>query len=212
MGSITDIRLLRCMDGVHYAASILKQSYESLYPACCRIPVDPSSFPLALSLSWTVIDATRRIRDIAYAVPGLGRKRREVVEFDSSTTVVEAFRNYIQHLRQELSKRQYDPFPVWGSLSWVNPSNLDECLTAVSGTQLPGVAHTSGVLDQVATAWTSKVSLSLGSSTAAIDAIYKSAAAFAAWLEQWIVTNASFTVERRTELPILSAKIVRGEA
>src|SRR5262245_144033 len=118
MLSALDLRKLRCMDGLHYSFQMLELSHDSLWTICCGIPGDNFNAVRGLASCWSFIDSLHRIREIAQAVPGLGRKHPEMRAFLDATELAEEFRHYIQHLRGELSHDPPNSFPVWGSLAW----------------------------------------------------------------------------------------------
>ena len=97
------LRMLKCLDGLHYSFLLLIDAYQGLYESCTQIPRDQSRLAATLLKCWSIVDLIYRIREISHSVPGLGRKHPDVRQFSSSTDSTECCRHYIQHLRSQLS-------------------------------------------------------------------------------------------------------------
>ncbi|HJW87537.1 MAG TPA: hypothetical protein VJ440_12970 [Candidatus Brocadiaceae bacterium] len=103
MHASSDIRIVKCLDGLHYSFEILRYVYSSLHEACAKIKDDQEALIPAIWLCWSFVDVLHRIREIAQALPGLSGKDKELVSFLKETNLAEEYRHYIQHLRAELS-------------------------------------------------------------------------------------------------------------
>ena len=142
-----DLRKIRCFDGLHYSFQLLRHFESELWSTCCKIPVDNSQIICALASCWGFVDAVHRIREIAQSIPSVSTKHAEMRAFLSATSVAEEFRHYMQHLRNELSKDSPNSFPVWGSLSWVDPVIPTRTHIAILGAQICGTEYTGCVYD-----------------------------------------------------------------
>jgi len=200
-----DLRKLRCLDGLHYSFEILEFTHQSLWQTCCAIRSDNSKAAVALSHCWSFIDSLHRIREIAQAVPGLGSKHLEMRTFLSATSLAENCRHYIQHVRHELSKDPPITFPVWGSLSWVDPDDETNCYTAMLVDQIAGTQYTGCVFDTVEGRWVSKVCLGVDSHSFNFDLMHQAALRFRAFVIPMLVESAAPEIQFHDKLPITSA-------
>ena len=105
MHASSDIRIVKCLDGLHYSFEILGHIYSSLHEVCARVKADNSLLVPVLWRYWSFVDVVHRIREVAQALPGLSKKNKELIAFLDATALAEEFRHYIQHLRSELSKK-----------------------------------------------------------------------------------------------------------
>jgi hypothetical protein len=152
--------------------AMLEHIYEDLHGVCADVKANTRSLSLAFLRCWSFIDTVHRIRELAQVVPGLSLKRAEVRRFLEATSIAEVFRHYIQHLRSELSKAPGNTFPVWGSLSWVDPDDPALTHTALAGAQVGETRFVGCVFDTVERKWVSKVSLSVDDRSFNFDPIY----------------------------------------
>ena len=130
-----DPRILKFFDCIYYSVQILESQYRDLNGVVASLkPSDSSKIIRALAVAWSIVDTLNRIREVAQNVPGLSNKTPELKAFLDSTKVVAKFRNYIQHLRNELGKQNLDNFPVWGTFSWINNDDSTICYTSFTGT------------------------------------------------------------------------------
>jgi hypothetical protein len=203
------LRRLRCLDGLHYSFQVLHLSYESLWPACCAIPKDNANAIAAISCCWTYIDALHRIREIAQGTPGLSVKHAEVRVFLDATALAEKMRHYMQHLRGELNRDPPNPFPVWGSLAWVDPDDRSLSYMALLGCQFPGVQITGCVWDTHNACWVSNVCLGIADSSFNFDTMHAAAKRFEAFVLPDILNSLPEEVRRHDVLPIHKIKVVQ---
>ena len=208
-----DLRKIRCLDGLHYSFQLLRHYHSGLWETCCRIPIDNSQVIPALAACWGFIDALHRIREIAQSIPGLSAKHAEMRAFLSASSLAEEYRHYIQHLRGELAKEPPNPFPVWGSLSWVDATNPQRTHIAILGAQIQGTQYTGCVYDGVERQWVSKVCLGVGGKSFNFDTIFRSALRFENFILPFLTEGASDEVQFHEKLPIVSTDfIVQHEA
>lgn len=207
MHASTDLRVLKCFDGLQHSFALLNHIYPPLYDLCLQLPTDPSALTPALWRCWSFVDVVHRLREVSQAIPGLSHKERHLVSFLEATTIVETYRHYIQHLRAELSKPTLDPYPVWGSLSWEDPMDPLCAHTIVFGVQIPGTGYSSCVLDLHKARWVSKVCLGIAGYSLNFDPIYNAALTFQDFILPWTLKAYKPGVKIRGTMPILTTKV-----
>lgn len=185
MHASQDVRIVKCMDGLHYSFAMLDHVYAGMHELCSGIPTDESLLPQALWRCWSFIDILHRIREISQAIPGLSKKNEQLVDFLAATTQAETFRHYIQHLREELSKPGTNKHPVWGSLSWVDPKDASLSHLVVIGAQHPGISYSGCVYDQWERKWVSKVCLDVEGRSFNFDPAFEACGKFRAFIFAW---------------------------
>lgn len=207
----TDLRLMKCFDGLQHSFEILDFVYSELYPACCRINKDDTALAEALWKCWSVIDVVHRIREISMSLPGLGKKNAERQMFLDQTVLVEKYRNYIQHLRSELLNPQIRPFPVWGTLGWVDETNPLTAHMVIIGTQIDGTSYSSCVFDTQKKDWVSKVCLGVDGQSLNIDPIYSACSDYQKFILPWILETFKLPIDKISVPPIMSMTIQLGQ-
>ena len=211
MHSTLDVRKIRCLDGLHYSFQLLRHCYADLWETCCEIPGANSKLIPALAAGWGFIDALHRIREIAQAVPGLSAKHPEMQAFLSASAAAEDFRHYIHHLRGELANdHPANAFPVWGTLSWVDPANPTQSHMAILGTQIEGTNYAGCPFDAAERKWVSKVCLGLNGKSFNFDPAFLSAVRFEAFILPFLNEKASEDVEPAAALPLVSIDYIRS--
>lgn len=203
----TNLRILKCLDGLNYSFELLNFYYSDLYSSCIEINDDQRKCIKALALCWGFVDTLHRIREIAQALPGISSKEPEMRFFLTATHLAEAYRHYIQHLRGELSKKSPNPFPVWGSLAWVDRNDSMRSYLVIIGTQIPGTSYTGCVFDTVNLKWVSKVCLGINEHSFNFDPIYESCLRFKKFIIPWIESYSNHTVTITNRLPIITVSI-----
>lgn len=210
MPSALDARKTRCLDGLHYSFQMLRHHYEGLWGMCCEIPVTPSRIIPALAAGWGFVDALHRIREIAQSVPGLSVKHPEMQAFLSASALAEDYSHYTHHLRSELAN---DPpgnaFPVWGTLSWVDPANPARSHMAILGTQIDGIHYSGCGFDPTEKKWASKVCLVLNGKAFNFDPVFAAAVQFEAFIMPWLAEGAVADDVRQQALPLFSVDFIR---
>jgi hypothetical protein len=204
----SDIRIVKCLDGLHYSFESLRYVYSSLYDVCSRIPENQGALIPAIWQCWSFVDILHRIREIAQAMPGLSKKDIELVKFLKATKLTEEYRHYIQHLRSELSKKEINPFPVWGSLSWVDPKDISSTYLVMIGAQISGTSYSGCVYDTVERKWVSKVCLGIRGWSFNFDPIFKACDLFHDYIISWALSTYKPGIRITTELPIITLKVV----
>jgi hemerythrin-like domain-containing protein len=71
------------------------------------------------------------------------------------TKIAEYYRHYIQHLRQELTKRDLNLFPVWRTLSWVDPEDSNNTYIEVIGSRIKNTNYPDCTYDTKNRKWIS---------------------------------------------------------
>ncbi|MGE5319714.1 MAG: hypothetical protein ACM3KD_06000 [Hyphomicrobiaceae bacterium] len=210
MPSALDVRKIRCLDGLHYAFQILRHDYADLWETCCEIPGNSEKIIPALASAWGFIDALHRIREIAQSVPGLSAKHPETQAFLSTTGLAEDYRHYVHHLRGELVNDAANAYPVWGTLSWVDPANPTRSHMVVLGTQFEGTHYSGCSFDAVEKKWVSKVCLGMNGKSFNFDPVFLAAVKFEAFIVPFLDEKASEHVGFQEELPLISVDFIHG--
>ena len=211
MPSALAVRRVRCLDGLHYAFQMLRHHYAGLWETCCEIPSDDSKLIPALAASWGFIDALHRIREIAQAVPGLSAKHLEMQEFLSASILAEDYRHFIHHLRGELANdTPAHSFPVWGTLSWIDPGNPARSHMAIIGSQVEGTNYTGCPFDAVEKKWVSKVCMGLNGRSFNFDPVYLSAIKFEAFVLPLLNEKTPGYTKPEAEPPLISVDFIHG--
>jgi hypothetical protein len=187
--------------------AMLEQIHADLHATCAAIRADKRNLSLAFWRCWSFVDAVHRVREVTQAVPGLSKETTEVRNFLDSTSIAEGFRHYVQHLRSELSKSPGNTFPVWGSLSWVDPSDPWLTHTALAGAQIGQTEYAGCIFDTVERRWVSKVSLSVGGSSFNFDLIFSECMKFQAFVIPWLLAKYSPGITLREDLPLISTRV-----
>jgi len=206
-----DPRIYRILDAVNFSELSLVTQHALLEQAIASISEDePESIVRAMMTAWAIVDCVHRVRELAEGTPGLGKSCAERSRFLDATKVCHDFRNYIQHLRQELLKPDLDEFPVWGSFSWVDPSDQSTCCTVLTGTRVGKVSVQSCVYDRLERRWVSRTTLCLGRASLNIDPVVEETKAFCHFIQRWILGQKSGQIQIQYRLPIIRTKIIPG--
>lgn len=187
--------------------AMLEQIQRDLYMACADIRGNRQSLLASFLHCWSFIDTVHRIREVAQAVPGLSGKNPELRLFLKATEMAEVFRHYVQHLRSELTKLPGNTFPVWGSLSWVDPNDPLLTHTALAGAQVGETSFVGCVFDTVERRWVSKVALSVHDRSFNFDPIFVACVQFRDFVVPWILAKYSPGIQIREEVPVMSARV-----
>jgi len=207
MRAATDTRLVRCLDGLTLSFAMLQHMHADLHTVCASLKSNKESLPLAFLRCWSFVDTVHRIREVSQAIPGLSAKNSELRIFLDSTGIAEKFRHYIQHLRSQLAKSPGNTFPVWGSLSWVDPVDSLLTHTALAGAQVGETQYAGCIYDTHERRWVSKVALSVESNSFNFDPIFDACNRFRDFVIPWILSTYTPGVQLREELPIFSARV-----
>lgn len=205
-----ELKRLRSAEALFYSYELLRLSHESMWPACCAIPRDNFKLFTALESCWTFIDSLHRIREIAQGAPGINVKSAEMRAFLDVTALAEHYRHYIQHLRREVAKDPPDPSPVYGSISWVDPSDPQLCHTAILGVSMADHSYTSCVFDTGENRWVSRVALGIAGHSFNFDPMWARAVVAREYLMP-LLTQAAPLYWPPSELPIFSARFDLGD-
>jgi len=202
-----DVRNIRWWDGLYYSFEVLTYYYQGLHELCCEITGDDSKIVPALASCWGFIDALHRIRKITQHLP-INKRCQEVRAFNDATKLAKCYRNYIQHLNKELSKKSPNTFPVWGSLSWVDERQPERSHTAILGARSPGIKYSSCVYDTVNRKWASKVCLGWKQESFNFDPVYESSMRFREFVIPHLINIVSREVRSYNKLPIITVDAV----
>jgi len=208
MHSSNDIRKVKCLDGLHYSFELLKYNYLTMYESCLAIKRDRSNIIPALSKCWSFVDSVHRIREISQALPGLSGRSKELGAFLDATNIAEDYRHYIQHLREELLKKDVNEFPVWGTLAWVDDEDNSVSHLVVIGAQIDGTQYSGCVYDTVNNKWVSKVCLGVNKKSFNFDLIYEECIKFKEFVLPWVHSTYEPGIQMTNEPPIITIKLV----
>ena len=207
------VRRIKVLDGLFYSFRLLEHHYENLYPACNKVRESPDTAVAILAGCWGFIDMLHRARELAQLVPGLGRRNAELSLFLRTTGLAEEYRHYMQHLRRELGNTEAHGFPVWGSISWVDPQDESLSHTVMIGSLPPDTKtnFSGAVFDSLKKKWVSRVSLGIRGSSFNFDPMLEAAKRFEAYVIPWILDRAGIATLPKGQLPIVTARFVVGE-
>lgn len=200
----SDIRIVKCLDGLHYSFETLSYIYSSLHEICSKIKDDSSSLIPALWQCWSFVDIVFRIREIGQSLPGLNKRNKDLVMFLDETILIEDYRHYIQHLRGELTKKEANPFPVWGSLTWTDTNDPLRSYIVFIGAQTADISYTGSVFDIVEQKWVSRVCLGILGKSLNFDPMYASCIQFRDFVIPWILSTYEPGIKLTTRLPIVT--------
>lgn len=207
MHSATDIRKVKCLDGLHYSFELLEYNYSTMYESCLAIKKEKNNIIPVLSKCWSFIDLVHRIREIAQVLPGLSGRSEELHTFLNATSIAEDYRHYIQHLRRELSKKDVNKFPVWGTLAWVDGKDNSVSHLAVIGARIEGTNYSGCVYDSLNKAWVSKVCLGLDRKSFNFDPIYVECIKFKQFILPWVHSTYEPGIHITEEFPIITMNL-----
>lgn len=174
-----DPRLIRFRDGFWFSRAILGREADELERLRIKLrPENRGDLLHAVATVWQIVDTVHRVRELAQTTPGIRQGDAPVRTFLGATRIAEQFRHYVQHLRGELTKREVDRFPVWGSISWVSADDQAVVFTAVTGAVPAGTEISGGVYDTVERKWVSRVSLSIRGVVFNVDPIVEATMTF----------------------------------
>jgi len=196
------------MDALHYSFELLGYYYSSLWETCCKIQKDNTQLVPALAGGCGFIEVVHRIREVSQSIPSLSHNHPEMRIFLSASSLAVEYRNYFQHLRNELGKNPPNPFPVWGSLSWVDAENPKLAHLALLGASMEGFRDTSCVYDRQEMKWVSKVTLGINNKSFHFDPVFDSATRFREFITSFLSNQTFGKIAHTKELPIVSFEII----
>lgn len=173
MDNDIDIRTLKCIEGILFSYKMIKSLYQKLWNSCLSINCNTNNVYESFEICWSLIDAIHRIREISQQIPKISKKEGYIKDLINNTAIVEEFRDYIQHLRNEINKAEVDNFPVWGSLSWVDKDDEKTSYTIIIGAYIENTSFSGCVYDTYQNKWLSKVSLSIKDKSLNYDIVYE---------------------------------------
>lgn len=208
MHASTDPRLIKSLDGIHYSFQILSELHEQLHPACVAIKEDQRALVGALWRCWSFVDMVHRLRELAQGIPGLRGTNRDLKDFLSATALGERYRHYIQHLRSELSRRDLHPFPVWGSLAWIDAHDPTISYLILAGASVGETSYSGCVFDTLNRCWVSKVCLGIEGLSFNFDPIFEACRKFHEFIIPWILSRYEPEIKQVSQPSILTMQIV----
>lgn len=208
--SASDLRVVKCVDGLYYSFEMLEHVHSDLHRTCAGISGDKKFLIPALWRCWSFVDLVHRIREIAQAMPGLSKKDAELLRFLKATDLAGEYRNYIQHLRSELLKRDIDKFPVWGSLAWVDMEDPNCCHTIMLGARLEGTGYVGCVFDNFEKRWVSSVSLSVREKSFHFDPVFQACNRFRQFIMERAAEVYAGGIEISPTPPVATMRVLAG--
>lgn len=202
-----DQRIPSIFEGLHVSFQIVELTYSELHETCIRIPTEPPALLTALWRGWSFVDAVHRMREIAQVLPGLSQRCRERRAFLDETKSAKQLRDYIQHLRSELSRREQRTSPVWGTLSWVDAQDPMVCHTALVGVaQGERAAYSSCVFDLRERRWVSKITLGLGPVSFNFDPVHAACLRFYRFIDEWFRSHHGLQPQDLEQVPVVTIR------
>lgn len=196
MESNIKLKQIKCLEGLYYSFELLKVNYHNLYEKCVSIQSNPENLISAITQCWFIVDVVNRIREISQNIPRLSNKDTNLKIFLEKTNNAENYRHYIQHLRQELTKNDLNLFPVWGTISWVDPKDSNYSFFTVIGSGIKSTEYPSCTYDTRNGKWVSKVCLSMGNLSFEFDPIYDATIAFRDFIIKWFKDNHELEISK----------------
>jgi hypothetical protein len=183
------------LDGIRYSIDMVDTSCRRLRETLERIAragdVREVVAPLVVEAmidSWTMIDATHRLRGLVQQLPGLKQNQPGVQLFVRKTRTVEELRNFVQHFRTEIDTFVAKRMPLWGTLSWSrvpDDTQQPECHSIVPGTLFQGTSVYSCIFDRHEGRFIDRIILEAGDARVDLEDLFDTVAAFCQWFEQW---------------------------
>jgi hypothetical protein len=189
---------------------MLSEIQDQLHPSCVALQKDRRAFVGAFWRAWSFVDLVHRLRELAQALPGLSRRNSNLKTFLAATQLAEVYRHYIQHLRSQLSKPDLDPFPVWGSLSWVDGEDSTFSHMILAGATVGKTSYSGCVFDTVQGQWVSKVCLGIEGYSFNFDPIFAACEEFVRFVVPWILETYKPELKVVDEPPVVTIGIVPG--
>ncbi len=128
---------------------------------------------------FSIIDFGHRFDQIVDAMPLLPKKRPEVKRLHSTMSPVASCRNYLQHIRNHLSKVENIDFPILGSISWIQ-NNRNYTILPTQLTEGYGVPSIS--IDTKLMRYTCRYQLVIEKHRVQLDTVYQEMKTFWNWL------------------------------
>ncbi len=128
---------------------------------------------------FSIIDFAHRFIQIIDSMPLLSKKQSEVKKLYEDTRGVVLCRNYVQHIRNHLSKTESINFPILGSISWIH-KNKNYVLFPTQLTEryeMAGIAYDLKEMKYVC-----NYQFTIGTQTIALDPLYNAMKVFWGWL------------------------------
>lgn len=128
-----------------------------------------------------LIDYFHRFNQIILAMPLLNKQDHEVKELGKATKPAKDCRNYLQHMRNGLSKDDPIEYPVLGAISWIYEDRNYILLPSQPTTSFgaPGIAY-----DTLKKEYVHRFLLVIGGFEVRLDVIYMQIKTFWDWLDK----------------------------
>lgn len=202
-----DPRVAKAFEAIEISYHSLRRIQEHLHIRCQAIHRDSEAAADALSMAWSFVDAVHRLREIARSVPGLNAKHLEVRVLLDATLMIKDFRNYVQHMRNDLLDRALLAEPVWGVLSWLDHTEPHTYYTLMTGAILDGMSYPGPVFDRVKGKFLSRVTLTVKGLPLSMDPVFVACERFVEFLRSWMASEFEGSVELRQGPVIIQGRL-----
>jgi len=142
---------------------------------------DPSVVIKTYISALGLIDYFHRFHEIILALNLIRKDQPELKKLTKALIPVKECRNYLQHMRGDLTKNEPICYPILGAISWIH-ENRNYCLFSNQPTQnfsLPGITF-----DSFEGKYLYKYQLIVGDHEIKIDNVYDEVKSFWGWLEK----------------------------
>ena len=151
---------------------------------------DKQSITIGLYVSALgLIDYFHRFYQILDAMPLLSKKMPEFKKLRKMIAPVTECRDYLQHIRNDLSEHYQITYPILGSISWIC-DGFNYTMFAGQPTakcHMPGIAY-----DRVLDRFVCKYQITVGSHEIHLDSVYVELKSFWKWLDEHTVINPAY--------------------
>ena len=152
-----------------------------------------------------LIDYFHRFYQIILAMPLLNKDLPQVKKLEKLITPVKDCRNYLQHMRGDLSKNEPITYPILGGISWIHDSINVTLLSQQTTAQfsVPGIAY-----DRLLGKYVCEYQLSVGGYEIQIDTVYSGIKSFWSWLDNVSSIDPAHIKEYKWGTPNITSSFV----
>jgi hypothetical protein len=153
-----------------------------------KVENDPSIVTEIYISALGLIDYFHRFHEIVSAMTLIRKDRPELKKLGKEVAPVKECRNYLQHMRGDLTRNDPIAYPILGAISWVHEGRNYMLLSnqPTPNFSLPGIVY-----DTLAESYICRYQLIVGGHEIRIDNVYSEVKSFWAWLEKSIVIEPS---------------------
>ncbi|WP_373474321.1 hypothetical protein [Sphingorhabdus sp.] len=187
-------QLLLCLDGLRYSFAIVLSCHARVRSALSTFEADWQSGAPANAViqvvadAWAMIDATQRIRLLIERAPILPKNDPEFRIFKVGTSAVEHLRHYVQHINNEITGITGQAQPLWGTISWVNETDVLMQFSLFTGNQHLQASVPGLVFDRQEMRFVRTLELNVGIHIIDLDSLARRARALDQIIADWAGT------------------------